>query len=40
MKWCIENGYCAAYGKGPASHISDVAKGKRKSAYQFKWTFV
>lgn len=40
MKWCIENGYCASYGKGPASHISDAAKGKRKSAYQFKWAFI
>lgn len=40
MKWCVENGYCATYGSGPASHISDAAKGKRKTAYQFKWKFI
>ena len=40
MKWCVENGYCATCGSGPASHISDAAKGKRRTAYQFKWKFI
>ena len=40
MKWCVDNGYCAQLGSGPASHISEAARGIRKSAYKFKWSFI
>ena len=36
-KWLIENKYAKGAENGIRSHISEVCKGKRKSAYQFKW---
>ena len=40
MLWCVKNKYCPSCGTGVASHISDAAKGKRKTAYKFKWKFI
>ena len=40
-EWCKDNGYAAkGKSKGVSTHISDAAKGTRKTAYGFKWKFV
>ena len=36
-KWLIENKYAKGAESGIRSHIGEVCKGKRKTAYQFKW---
>lgn len=38
-EWCAENGYCTSLNSGVRSHIAEVANGKRKSAYGFKWKY-
>lgn len=38
-KWIFDNGYCKTLNGGVRSHISDVAKGKRQTAYKFIWKF-
>lgn len=38
-KWLVENGYAKSYTGGVRSHILDVCKGIRKTAYKFKWEF-
>lgn len=38
-RWCYENGYVNNLSGGVRSHIGDVAKGKRKSAYGFVWKY-
>lgn len=36
-RWLEDNGYVSGNLNGVRSHISDVCKGKRKTAYQFIW---
>ena len=36
-RWLEENNYVSGHLNGVVSHISDVCKGKRKSAYKFIW---
>ena len=38
-EWCFQNKYCAALNSGVRSHIGEVANGKRKTAYGFKWRY-
>lgn len=38
-KWLVENEYAKTYNGGVRSHILDVCKGLRKTAYKFKWEF-
>lgn len=38
-RWLFKNGYCKTLNGGVRSHISDAAKGKRKTAYKFIWKF-
>lgn len=38
-KWLFENGYAKANNQGVRSHLSDVANGKRKTAYTFLWSW-
>lgn len=35
--WCFETGKCASNSSGVRGHISEVANGKRKSAYGYVW---
>ena len=39
-QWCFENGYVSTLCSGVRGHISDVANGKRKSAYNFIWKYI
>ena len=39
-EWCVKNGYCAHMNSGVRSHISEVANGRRKSAYGFIWKYI
>ena len=36
-QWLEDNGYVSGHLNGVRSHIGDVCKGKRKSAYKFIW---
>lgn len=36
-RWLVDNGYLKVNASGVRSHIGDVCKGKRKTAYQFIW---
>lgn len=38
-KWCYENKKCKVLNAGVRSHISEVARGKRKSAYGYIWKY-
>ena len=38
-RWLFENNKCAILNSGVRSHISDVANGKRKSAYGYIWKY-
>ena len=38
-RWLEENNYVSGHLNGVTSHISDVCKGKRKSAYKFVWKY-
>lgn len=38
-RWCFQCGKCATLGSGTRSHISDVAKGRRKTAYSYVWKY-
>lgn len=38
-KWCFENGLCSDKLTGVRGHISEVANGKRKSAYGYIWKY-
>ena len=38
-QWCFDNGKCATLNSGVRSHISEVANGKRKSAYGYIWKY-
>lgn len=38
-RWCFENGLCSDSLTGVRGHISEVAKGKRKSAYGYIWKY-
>ena len=38
-KWCYENKKCSTLNSGVRSHISEVANGKRKSAYGYIWRY-
>lgn len=38
-KWCFETGKCTVLASGVRSHISEVANGKRKSAYSYIWKY-
>ena len=38
-KWCYKNGLCSSLTSGVRSHISDVANGKRKTAYNYIWKY-
>lgn len=38
-RWLIKNGYTNSSANGIRSHIGEVCKGKRKSAYGFKWIY-
>ena len=35
--WLVDNGYAKAYKSGIRTHIGEVVKGKRKTAYSFIW---
>lgn len=37
--WCYENGYTLIEGKATRNHIGEVARGKRKTAYGFIWSY-
>lgn len=37
--WLEENGYVTGHLNGVTTHISDVCKGKRKTAYKFIWKY-
>lgn len=37
-RWLESNGYVSGNLSGVRGHIGDVCKGKRKTAYKFKWT--
>ena len=39
IKWCFENGKCSRISSGARSHISEVASGKRKTAYGYAWKY-
>ena len=39
-KWCFENNKCSKYTSGVRGHISECAKGKRKSAYGYIWKYI
>ena len=36
-KWCFEQNKCSSLNSGVRSHIGEVAKGKRKTAYGYIW---
>ena len=38
-KWLLENNYIKQYNGGIRAHISEVCRGIRKTAYQFKWEY-
>lgn len=38
-EWCYNNQKCATLNSGVRSHISEVANGKRKSAYGYIWKY-
>ena len=38
-RWLLEKGYANGNASGIRSHIGEVCKGKRKSAYGFKWIY-
>lgn len=38
-RWCFESGKCSSLNSGVRSHISEVANGKRKSAYGYIWKY-
>lgn len=38
-RWCRENHLCGESLNGVRSHISECAKGKRKTAYQYIWKY-
>lgn len=38
-RWLEENGYVSGHLNGVTTHISDACKGKRKTAYKFKWEY-
>ena len=38
-KWCYENGLCSTLTSGNRAHISEVANGKRKTAYTYIWKY-
>lgn len=37
--WCFEQKKCSALNSGVRAHISEVANGKRKSAYSYLWKY-
>lgn len=37
--WCYKQGKCSTLNSGIRSHISEVANGKRKSAYGYIWKY-
>ena len=39
-RWCYAQGKALNYNSGVRSHISDAAKGKRKTAYGYIWKYV
>lgn len=38
-RWCYHEGKCKALATGVGQHIADCAKGRRKTAYGYKWEF-
>ena len=38
-EWCFNNKYCSTLNSGVRAHIGEVANGKRKTAYGFKWKY-
>lgn len=38
-RWLEDNGYVSGHLNGVATHIGEVCKGKRKTAYKFKWKY-
>ena len=38
-EWCYKNGLCSNLTSGVRSHISEVANGKRKTAYNYIWKY-
>lgn len=38
-KWCFEQGKCSTLNSGVRSHISEVANGRRKTAYTYIWKY-
>lgn len=38
-RWCYENNKCATLNSGVRGHISEAARGERKSAYGYIWKY-
>ena len=38
-RWCFESGLCTTLNSGVRSHITETAKGSRKSAYSYVWKY-